>query len=171
MQSHRVPAVVVEFVTYSGPGTGCASGTAPGHIGICVCPDDGCQAFVCALKPPHANTTQRTKIKGFITILEMTDWAYAVKHKAFSEEKESRHQITLRMDGRDDCSAKRKRAWWTLPLTWATPIPAISHNSSAEKRAFLRAIIVGSVDGQRLSRGNILQNNSPSPRRTRREPG
>jgi AraC-like DNA-binding protein len=29
---------------------------------------------------------------------EMTGWARAVKHKAFSEEKESRHQITLRMD-------------------------------------------------------------------------
>ena len=28
----------------------------------------------------------------------MTDRACAVKHKAFSEEKESRHEITLRMD-------------------------------------------------------------------------
>src|SRR5438876_11749682 len=74
--------------TASGPGTGCASGTAPGQIGTCVCPGDGCQTFVCALRPPHANTTQRAKIKVFITILLMIAWACAVKHAAFSEEKE-----------------------------------------------------------------------------------
>jgi hypothetical protein len=98
MQTHRVPAVVVEFVTYSGPGTGCASGTAPGHIGICVCPGDGCQPFVCARRPPHANTTQRTKIKGFITILKMTDRACAIKQKAFFQRKGIPPPNTLRMD-------------------------------------------------------------------------
>src|SRR5690242_17258360 len=48
------------FVTYSGPETGCGSGTAPGHIGNCVCPGDGRQTFVCAFRLPHANTVQAT---------------------------------------------------------------------------------------------------------------
>jgi hypothetical protein len=47
---------------------------------------------------------------------------------------------------RDDCSARRRRAWWPLPLTWATPIPVISRNSSAGKRGFPQAITVGSGD-------------------------
>src|SRR5439155_8679302 len=67
--------------TASGPGTGCASGTAPGQIGTCVCPGDACQTFVCARRPPNVNTTHRAKIKSFITIVQMKDWAYAVKHK------------------------------------------------------------------------------------------
>src|SRR5204863_1120609 len=46
--------------TASGPGTACASGTAPGQIGTCVCPGDGCQTFVCALRLPHAKTMQVT---------------------------------------------------------------------------------------------------------------
>src|SRR6266702_1053429 len=54
---------------YSGPATGCGSGAAPGHIGICVCPGDGCHTGFCALRLPTPNTTQRAKIKGFITIL------------------------------------------------------------------------------------------------------
>ena len=48
--------------------TGAASGTVPGHIGTCVCPGDGCHTDFCALRPPHANTIQRAKIKGFVTI-------------------------------------------------------------------------------------------------------
>src|SRR5256885_8993972 len=44
--------------TASGPGTGCASGTAPGQISTCECPGDGCQTFVCALSLPHAKTMQ-----------------------------------------------------------------------------------------------------------------
>src|SRR5579863_8266571 len=52
----------------SGPAAGCASGAAPGHIGTCVCPGDGCQVVCCALTPPNANTTQRARIIGFITI-------------------------------------------------------------------------------------------------------
>src|SRR6187401_2331650 len=46
--------------TASRPGTGCTSGTAPGQIGTCVCPGDGCQTFVCALRLPHAKTMQVT---------------------------------------------------------------------------------------------------------------
>lgn len=68
---HGLPATsdaVTVVVMSSGPGMGCASGAAPGHIGSCVCPGDGCQAGVWALRPPHANTTQSTKIKGFMTI-------------------------------------------------------------------------------------------------------
>src|SRR5438132_11152656 len=45
--------------TASGPATGCASGTAPGHISTCVCPGDGCQTFVCALRLPHAKTATK----------------------------------------------------------------------------------------------------------------
>ena len=88
--THDTPLGDNTFVTYSGPGTSwaCASGTAPGHIRTCACPGDGCQTFVCALRRPHTNTTPRAKIKGFITILEMTDRASAVKHEAFSKEKE-----------------------------------------------------------------------------------
>src|ERR1051325_11525850 len=53
--------------TASSPGTGCTSGTAPGQIGTCVCPGDGCQTFVCALRLPHATTTQRAIIRIFFT--------------------------------------------------------------------------------------------------------
>jgi hypothetical protein len=60
MASHDAPPGVKMFVTYSGPGTGCGSGTAPGHIGSCVCPGDGCQTLVCALKPPQAKAMQIT---------------------------------------------------------------------------------------------------------------
>src|SRR6266566_7150977 len=71
-----LPAISPSFpddaVVTSGPATGWGSGTVPGHIGTCVCPGDGCQTGVCALRPPHAKTTQRAKskafIKGFITI-------------------------------------------------------------------------------------------------------
>jgi hypothetical protein len=49
----------------------------------------------------------------------MTDWACAVKHKAFSEETERR-------------------------IISGFPI---SHNSSAGKPAYPQAIIVGTVDG------------------------
>src|ERR1035441_3243117 len=62
--SHPFPDVVAT----SGPATGWGSGTVPGHIGTCVCSGDGCQTGVCALRPPNANTTQRAKIKGFITL-------------------------------------------------------------------------------------------------------
>jgi hypothetical protein len=40
--------------------------TFPSQIGICVCPADGCQTLVSALRSPHANTTQKTKSKDFI---------------------------------------------------------------------------------------------------------
>src|ERR1051325_12242920 len=46
--------------TASSPGTGCTSGTAPGQIGTCVCPGDGCQTFVCALRLPPAKAMQVT---------------------------------------------------------------------------------------------------------------
>src|SRR6266404_135401 len=49
--------------------------TAPGHIGTCVCPGAGCQPGVCALRPPNANTTQRAKSKGFITILAEAEYS------------------------------------------------------------------------------------------------
>src|SRR3984893_6056329 len=52
---------------YSGPATGCGSGAAPGQIGTCVCPGDGCQVVrCCALKLPNADTTPKAKSKGFI---------------------------------------------------------------------------------------------------------
>ena len=41
----------------SGPGTGCASGTAPGHIGTCVYPGAGCHAAVCARRTANPETT------------------------------------------------------------------------------------------------------------------
>lgn len=36
---------------------------------------------------------------------------------------------------RDGCSARQRRALCLSPLTWATPNPVISRNSSEEKRA------------------------------------
>src|SRR5262249_52631090 len=53
-------------VEISGPATGCAPAPAPGHIGTCVCPGDGCQAGVCAPRPKDADTKQTATIKGFI---------------------------------------------------------------------------------------------------------
>src|SRR5215469_15565031 len=47
---------------------GCASGIFPGHIATCVCPGDGCHTNFCALRLPDVHTTQRPKIKRFITI-------------------------------------------------------------------------------------------------------
>jgi AraC family transcriptional regulator len=40
-------------------------------------------------------------------------------------------------------SARRSGAWWQSRWTWATPIPAISRNSSAGKPAWPRAITAG----------------------------
>src|SRR5262249_33237487 len=73
-QTYGLPATTSSFVvsTYSLPGTGSASGTAPGHIDNWVCPGDGCQT-VCALTPPNANTAQKAASKCFITITETGD--------------------------------------------------------------------------------------------------
>jgi hypothetical protein len=62
-----VSSLPVVFAS-SGPGTGCASGTGPGHIGTCVYPGDGCHAGVCACRTANPETTQRAMIKGFLTI-------------------------------------------------------------------------------------------------------
>ena len=43
-----------------------ASGGGPGHIGIWVCPGEGCQTSAKARSLPSAITAQRTKIKTFI---------------------------------------------------------------------------------------------------------
>src|ERR1035437_8316663 len=64
---------------------------------------------------------------------------------------------------RDDCSAKQRRAWCPSPLTWATPIPAISRNSSEEKRVFPQAITVGSVDA--ATRRTLICFNAKTQRR------
>jgi hypothetical protein len=55
---------------FSGPRTGCGSGAAPGHIGICVCPGDGCHTGCWALRLQNPNAVQRAKSNGFIGILE-----------------------------------------------------------------------------------------------------
>jgi hypothetical protein len=55
------PSFPDDGVATSDPTTGCASGTAPGHIGTCVCPGDDCQAGVCPFRPPNANITQRAE--------------------------------------------------------------------------------------------------------------
>src|SRR6185437_9567588 len=53
----------------SGPGTACASGTVPGHIGICACPGDGCQICVCAIEAAlHTKKTQIVITRGFIAV-------------------------------------------------------------------------------------------------------
>src|ERR1700684_1504234 len=51
----------VETSAVSGPPVpaATASGTVPGHIGTCICPRDGCQTDVCAIKLTDQNTTQR----------------------------------------------------------------------------------------------------------------
>src|ERR1017187_4819205 len=54
--------------TTSGPLTGCGSGAAPGHMGTCLCPGDGCQAPSCGTRRPSKNAPHRVKIKGFITV-------------------------------------------------------------------------------------------------------
>src|SRR5438045_3590857 len=43
--------------------------SAPGHIGTCVCPGEGCQRFVSALRRPNANTPHRATKKYFSTAL------------------------------------------------------------------------------------------------------
>src|ERR1051326_3268775 len=53
--------------TTSGPLTGCGSGAAPGHIGVCVCPGDGSQPCFCAGTKP-AKRPHRAQIKIFIPI-------------------------------------------------------------------------------------------------------
>jgi hypothetical protein len=53
--------------TDSGFGLGIASGTAPGQMGTCVCPGDGCQESASAISLPTVTITQRAKIKAFIS--------------------------------------------------------------------------------------------------------
>jgi hypothetical protein len=59
-----------DIITDSGPGTGFASGTVPGQIGICVCPGDGCQTLVLALKLPIEKKKQM-KIVEAVKILSL----------------------------------------------------------------------------------------------------
>jgi hypothetical protein len=56
---------------YSGPATGCESGTVLGHIGTCVCPGDGCQEAVCAPKARTPETTKRARNRRFIFTLHL----------------------------------------------------------------------------------------------------
>jgi hypothetical protein len=53
----------------SAPFAGCASGGLPGHIGVCEYPGDGRQSDFCALRLSDGHTTQKAKIKSFITVL------------------------------------------------------------------------------------------------------
>src|SRR6266849_9024998 len=67
--THGLPATRCSFPVVtetSGPAAGCESGTAPGQIDTCVCPCDGCQAGVCAVRPPTASTTEGAMSNGFI---------------------------------------------------------------------------------------------------------
>jgi hypothetical protein len=59
-QSNGAPLCVALLVAYSGfiAGWAAASGGVPGQMGICTCPGDGCQTFVCALKQRHAKRAQ-----------------------------------------------------------------------------------------------------------------
>jgi len=61
-----LPVAEGTFVAYSGPGTGCGSGAAPGHIGTCVCPGEGCQTLVCACSLQNTNALQRATIKSLM---------------------------------------------------------------------------------------------------------
>jgi hypothetical protein len=81
--------------TFSGPATGWGSGTAPGHIGICVCPDDGCQAVCCVLTLPNANPTQTTKSKGFMTILAEAEYSKTISRMEIDPEKRTSHHSVL----------------------------------------------------------------------------
>src|SRR5207237_6182325 len=55
----------------------------------CVCPGDGCQPFVCALKPSNANTTQTVKSQGFIIDSGLVDPVGAVVNAVTYAEDES----------------------------------------------------------------------------------
>ena len=59
---------VTAFVSSSGVATSTASGGVPGQIGTWVCPGEGCQAGVCALRPTDVNTMEREKIRALVTI-------------------------------------------------------------------------------------------------------
>src|SRR5437016_749403 len=56
------------MVSVLGGGPNCASGTVPGHIGTCVWPGDGFQPGFWANRLLDANTTQRAKMKGVVTL-------------------------------------------------------------------------------------------------------
>jgi AraC family transcriptional regulator len=58
----------------------------------------------------------------------------------------SRYHIDLRMNAARHCCGKQRGVSWRSPSISATPTPAISQSSSAEKLAFPQATIVGSVD-------------------------
>src|SRR6266403_5959230 len=98
------PSPAFAIVATSGPVTGWGSGTVPGHIGTCVCPGEGCQPGVCALRPPHANTTQRAKSQGFITIPTaeynpialLPCWVFACEYKMAQESQEQSWPIKHR---------------------------------------------------------------------------
>src|ERR1051325_3195863 len=86
-KTNGLPATIQSFLdnTASGPGTGCAAGATPGQIGTWVCPGDGFQTFVCALRVPHARTVQRAKMKSFITIVMVTGWCERSTKRGLSQ--------------------------------------------------------------------------------------
>src|SRR5205823_4733574 len=67
----RVTLVTQPADAVSGPGTGCASGAAPGHIGICVCPAAGCQAVVCANTAPDTGSRDSAEIQSLMSLLRI----------------------------------------------------------------------------------------------------
>src|SRR5678816_807324 len=52
-----------------------ASGTTPGHSGVCVCPGDGCQVSACARGLPGTAAIQTAKIQCLAFIL-LAPWAH-----------------------------------------------------------------------------------------------
>ena len=61
-----------EILNVSGPVTGRTSGTTPGQIGVWVCPEDGCQAVVCAQRPLHTTKRKRAEKKNFMAISNLS---------------------------------------------------------------------------------------------------
>src|SRR5437762_215129 len=72
MYVQGLPATKWSFglvVSTSAPGACRASGGAPGHIGICLCPGDGSHACARALRPQDANMTRNAATNGFMSSL------------------------------------------------------------------------------------------------------
>jgi hypothetical protein len=72
-------------IAISGPAAGCRSGAAPGQMGICVCPGDGCQTEVWmgvwAGRAEDAERRQRAASRGLITVnpaYEANTWIFSL---------------------------------------------------------------------------------------------
>src|SRR5579875_3517840 len=99
---HGLPATrsLASIPALSGLTAGLASGGIPGQMGTCVCPEDGCQTCVWALRAKGADSRQRTQRASFTEFIAVSETIPTLLQRGSGD------AGTLRL-----CETKR---WWNI---------------------------------------------------------